>query len=122
MLRYPEFQTKAQAEIDRVLQGALPAFGDEESLPYVTAILLEVFRWKPVTPFSVPHALTSDDVYRGYRIPGGATVVPNIWSMMHDEDMYPDPFTFNPERFLKDGKLNPAVRDPRNIGFGFGRR
>ena len=42
--------------------------------------------------------------------------------MCYDQTMYPDPETFNPDRFLKDGNLNPAVRDPETIVFGFGRR
>lgn len=42
-------------------------------------------------------------------------------SMLHDENVYPDPFEFKPERFLKDGKLDPSVQDP-GVAFGFGRR
>ena len=42
--------------------------------------------------------------------------------MAHDEDAYPDPFSFKPERFIKDGQLNPKIRDPAMIAFGFGRR
>ena len=43
-------------------------------------------------------------------------------AMLHDETIYPEPFEFKPERFMKDGQLNPAVRDPDHATFGFGRR
>jgi cytochrome P450 len=42
--------------------------------------------------------------------------------MLHDEAIYPEPFEFNPDRFMKDGKLNPDIRDPGHAVFGFGRR
>ena len=43
--------------------------------------------------------------------------------MLQDEHHYPDPSKFKPERFLgENGQLDPKVRDPGNIAFGFGRR
>lgn len=42
--------------------------------------------------------------------------------MLHDEAIYPRPFEFNPDRFMKDGKLNPDIKDPGHATFGFGRR
>jgi cytochrome P450 len=42
--------------------------------------------------------------------------------MTRDEEVYPDPESFKPERFMKDGALNKEIRDPRDIVFGFGRR
>lgn len=43
-------------------------------------------------------------------------------AILHDESAYPEPQLFNPDRFLKDGQLNPDVRDPAVAAFGFGRR
>ena len=39
-------------------------------------------------------------------------------NMLHDPEIYPDPFVFNPERHLGD----EPQRDPRTLCFGFGRR
>ncbi|KAJ6511711.1 cytochrome P450 [Mycena vulgaris] len=111
MLMNPEAQVKAQAELDAVLgHGHLPDFTDEPALPYTSALLKEVLRWRPVTPLGVPHYLSVDDEYQGYRIPAGSV------------KMYPDPHTFKPERFMLGGKLNPAVMDPETAAFGYGRR
>ena len=38
--------------------------------------------------------------------------------MLHDPEVYSDPFEFKPERFLGES----PERDPRDICFGFGRR
>ncbi|KAF7336122.1 Cytochrome P450 [Mycena venus] len=123
MLANPEAQMKAQDEIDSVIgPGNLPDFTDELSLPYVSAIVKEVLRWRNVTPIAFPHYIAVDDEYRGYRIPAGSLVIGNTWAILHDKEMYADPHSFNPERFLLDGKLNPAVRDPETAAFGFGRR
>lgn len=41
---------------------------------------------------------------------------------MHDPEAYKDPLNYVPERFLKDGKIDPTVRDPAVAFWGFGRR
>ncbi|KAL0573663.1 hypothetical protein V5O48_008292 [Marasmius crinis-equi] len=123
MVIYPEVQARAQRELDEVVgHSRLPDFDDRDSLPFINAILAETLRWNPVTPLSVPHRSVKDDVYEGYFIPGGATIVANVWAVLHDEDLYgPDTCGFNPDRFLgKDGEDLPP--DPEPIAFGFGRR
>jgi cytochrome P450 len=51
MIVYPEVQSKAQAEIDRVIgRERLPEMEDIESLPYVSAVVTESLRWLPVVP------------------------------------------------------------------------
>lgn len=45
MICYPAAQAKAQREVDTILQGRLPEFSDEDSLPYVSAVVKEVLRY-----------------------------------------------------------------------------
>ncbi|TCD70017.1 hypothetical protein EIP91_005268 [Steccherinum ochraceum] len=123
MALYPEVQKKAQDELDRTVgTGRLPDHRDVEAMPYVQAVALETLRWLPAGPLAIPRRLTEDDEYRGHFIPAGTIVIPNAWAMLHDPTDYPEPHVFMPERFLKDGKLNPDVRDPNAFAFGYGRR
>lgn len=80
MLLFPEVQKKAQEEIDRVVGvDRLPTWEDRENLPYVRGIIEETFRWMPTTlSAAVPHSLTTDDEYEGYKIPAGAMIMMNV--------------------------------------------
>ncbi|KAJ7250828.1 cytochrome P450, partial [Mycena haematopus] len=108
MATHLDVQKKAQTEIDTVVGTyRLPKFEDRPSLPFVEALYRELMRWKPVGPLGVAHASTADDIYSGYFIPKGATIISHIWAMTHDESIYPEPDRFNPDRFFTaNGKLN----------------
>ncbi|EPS92745.1 hypothetical protein FOMPIDRAFT_62158 [Fomitopsis schrenkii] len=125
MARNIEVQKKAQAELDSYLGplDRLPTFEDRDALPYIDKILWEVFRWYPVVPLALPHRVNQDDVYQGYTIPKNTTVVANLWNIMHDEVMYPDPWAFNPDRYGSNADIENSInQDPRKAVFGFGRR
>ena len=80
MVLHPEIQAKAQAEIDDVIgQGRFPVHGEEDSLPYLMAIVKEVLRWHEVVPLGIPHRLIADDHYNGYFLPAGSIVAANSW-------------------------------------------
>ncbi|KAG1734443.1 cytochrome P450 [Suillus paluster] len=122
MVSYPDVQRRAQAEIDSVIgSDRLPTFEDRTSLPYVESVLRETFRWHPIAPMGIPHATSSDDMYDGYFIPKGATVICNTWGISRDEKRYPDASRFMPERFMD---VNGALTDddPAEYVFGLGRR
>ncbi|KAF8898846.1 cytochrome P450 [Infundibulicybe gibba] len=120
MAHYPAVLAQAQAELDRVVgNDRLPNFQDRASMPYMEAVLLESLRWNPVTPLALPHRAIHADMYEGYYIPKGTTVIGNAWGILHDENLYPEPFKFNPDRFLaKDKPPSPVDTG----AFGFGRR
>ncbi|KAF9562476.1 cytochrome P450 [Agrocybe pediades] len=118
MAMNPEIQKRAQAYVDQVAQGRLPTLDDYASLPYIVALIKEILRWAPVAPVGIPHRVMEDDVYQNYFIPKGTRIIANIWAITHDEEIYPDPFTFDPSRHLGS---NPQP-DPFKFVFGFGRR
>jgi cytochrome P450 len=114
MILCPDVMEKAQDEIDAVVPG-FPSYSDKDRLPYIDAIVKEVLRWRPVSAGGIPHAIIQDDEYMGYHIPKGATVIGNHWSIHLDENVYRDPYTFNPNRWIENPNLPLAA-------FGFGRR
>ncbi|KAG6878839.1 hypothetical protein C0992_007282 [Termitomyces sp. T32_za158] len=126
LLENPTVVKKAQEELDRVVgPDHLPTFDDEGSLPFITAIVKEALRWRDVTPIDFPRGLSSYPMHGKLYAVGKCMFMTNMVSnraMLHDEDVYPNPFDFNPDRFMKDGKLNPDVKDPDHAAFGFGRR
>ncbi|KAH7097918.1 cytochrome P450 [Auriculariales sp. MPI-PUGE-AT-0066] len=126
MVLNPEIQRLAQAEIDLVTGGdRFPTYDDRASLPYINALVKEVLRWQPAVPTGIPHCSTAEDHYRDWLIPAQTTIIVNIWQLLRDPKLYPDPHTFKPERFLDTAlnKSNSALNpDPSTFVFGFGRR
>ncbi|KAJ3969084.1 cytochrome P450 2 Le.CYP2 [Lentinula raphanica] len=122
MCLHPDIQKRGQEEIDRVIgKDRLPTFEDRSSLPYVEAIYREVMRLYPPLPTGAAHRSMKDDFYRGYHIPKGCSVIPNIWAMNRDEDIYSNPAKFSPERHF-DRSGGPFTNINDITAFGFGRR
>ncbi|KAJ7672849.1 putative monooxygenase [Mycena rosella] len=120
MMLSPAVQAKAQKEIDSVVgRDRLPTIRDRDSLPYVQSVVTEVFRLHPAIPLGIPHALTKDDVYEGMHLPQGSILIPNVWHMLHDPEVFPDPMEFNPDRY---GNLHSEMEKVTDLVFGFGRR
>ena len=81
MSLYPDVQKKAQAELDaKIGSNRLPDLNDRDALVYVNAVVKEVLRWFNVAPLGISHRTEEDDEFRGYFIPAGTLITPNIWS------------------------------------------
>ena len=80
LVLHPEAQRKAQMELDAVIgEDRLPTFEDRAQLPYVNALCVEVLRWRPVLPLSLPHMTSQNDIYGEFFIPKGTIIMGNAW-------------------------------------------
>jgi cytochrome P450 family 135 len=91
LLRHPDTLERLQAEIAE-------ANGD----PYLRAVISESLRLRPVIPIA-GRRLVEETEIDGYTLPAGADISPSIYLTHTRPDIYPDPFSFKPERFLEDG-------------------
>ncbi|XP_047222673.1 cytochrome P450 2U1 isoform X1 [Girardinichthys multiradiatus] len=121
MVLYPDIQDQVQAEIDTVVgRQRPPSLTDRGRLPFTEAAIMEVQRLTAVVPLSIPHMASETTEFRGYTIPKGTVIMPNLYSVHRDPSVWDDPNAFNPARFLDDeGKL---LRREFFIPFGIGRR
>ena len=97
LLHYPDVKEKVQKEIDKVLgKYKKPSILDKQKMPYVEATVMEIQRIADVAPLAVPHSGLEDVELRGYTIPKGTTVMPNLYAVHRDERIWEHPYQFNP--------------------------
>ncbi|KAJ8889698.1 hypothetical protein PR048_009199 [Dryococelus australis] len=95
----------------RVLREQHRIFGEEVERPttpedlkqmvYLEQVINETMRLYPPAPI-VGRSLDQEVVVSGYTLPAGATVVVPIYLVHRDPVHFPDPDTFDPERFSAD--------------------
>mgnify|MGYP004504256851 CR=1 FL=1 len=120
----PHFMTRAHEVLDKFVgRERLPRFADRNNLAYVDAVAHELFRWRPISPGSIPRRADRADEFAGVKIAKGVTIMSNAWAIGRDEKVF-DPSLgeaqdFVPERWLRDGKVRGDLPLPV---FGQGRR
>ena len=57
-------------------------------------------------PLGLPHGVGRDVTILGYTIPKGSVVMPNIYCIHRDPELWDEPTRFNPDRWLDaDNKI-----------------
>ncbi|HTU79395.1 MAG TPA: cytochrome P450 [Solirubrobacteraceae bacterium] len=67
---------------------------------YLTATVHETLRHKPVFVFAIPREVVSPVEIGAWTYRPPVQLVPCTYLLHHNPDLYPDPDTFRPERFL----------------------
>src|SRR4051794_24827098 len=84
---------------------------------YLQATIYELLRARPVLPNAAPRLVKEPVEIGGWNYEPGVCLLANTYLMHHDPAIYPEPYTFRPERFLDDGPGTYTW-----IPFGGGRR
>jgi cytochrome P450 family 110 len=99
ILNHPAVEDRLRAEIAGVAPHRAITAEDLPRLEYLDATLKEVLRMRPVIP-TVVRKLKAPLKIREWEIPAGVLVAPAIDMIHRREDLYPEPDSFKPERFL----------------------
>jgi cytochrome P450 len=121
MIHNPNVQKKVYKEIEEVVGTARePTLNDKTKLHYLNAAIMETQRKASIVPLSLVHMCTADVKVRGYTIPKGAHIWPNLDAVLWDKKTWGDPENFRPERYLDaDGSVTVPEQF---IPFSLGRR
>ena len=97
------------------------------SMKYLDAFINETLRMYPPVVRFIRFCTQDHKLPNGLLVEKGTSIVVPVWAIHHDEENYPEPQKFDPERFMPENKdsINPAtflpfVQGPRNcIGMRF---
>lgn len=121
-LLQPELTERMQKEIDDVVgSGRLPELDDRVKLPFTEACIREILRLETLVPSAIPHRAQCDTKIGSYDIPKDTLVWAGLAAYHNDADLWGDPASFRPDRFLdEDGQL--SLKLDKTLPFGAGKR
>jgi cytochrome P450 len=84
---------------------------------YLQATIYEILRSRPVLPNAAPRLVKQPIEVGGWNYEPGVCLVANSYLVHHDPEIYRDPYSFRPDRFMDEGPGTYTW-----IPFGGGRR
>ncbi|MFJ9363922.1 cytochrome P450 [Nocardia sp. NPDC101769] len=99
--RNPAIRARLRTELDDVLGGAAPTADDVDRLPYLQQVVKESLRLYPPIPM-FPREPAADVEAGGFRIGKGTTIFISPYAVHHNPEHWPDPDTFDPDRFAAE--------------------
>ncbi|KAL4743985.1 cytochrome P450 [Aspergillus similis] len=113
LVKYPEIYTNLRTALQNN-----PPDSDPLSTPYLRAVVREGLRLSWANPIRLPRSVPAGGwKYKSYFFPAGTSVGVSAWQLHQEENVFPNPLSFSPERWLE-----PNVTDDMlNNFFAFGK-
>lgn len=122
LIKNPKTMKKVQSEIRKSIgKKGIVNEEDVQNMPYLKAVIKEIFRLYPPVPLLVPRESMEKTILEGYEIRPGTIVHVNAWAIARDPEIWENPEEFIPERFL-NSNIDYKGKDFELIPFGAGRR
>lgn len=118
LAEHPEAQERSRAELDGLTGGTGPVslLHGREQVPWTRALVDEALRLYPPA-WVVSRRSTRDDTLGALAVPAGTLAIISPWLVHRHPDVWSQPETFRPERFLA-----PAAGRHAYLPFGQGPR
>lgn len=94
-----EARSVPKSELD---QYGAPTVEAADRLPYLDAVIKETLRLYAPLPASEPRSADVETIVDGYTIPAWTTVCMSLYSLHRNEEVFPEPLKWNPDRWLGD--------------------
>ncbi|UPX16325.1 uncharacterized protein EKO05_0006733 [Ascochyta rabiei] len=121
LLSHPDKLSRLREEIGNLEKsiGRQPSFQQLRELPYLTAVIQEAFRLNhPVSSRLPRYDPKNDMMYRDTVIPKGVHVSISLYDNYLNPDIFKDPHTFEPERWLDEQERKRLRKYVNNFGCG----
>ncbi|KAI4502342.1 hypothetical protein M0802_002254 [Mischocyttarus mexicanus] len=119
LANHPEWQEKCYEELNEIFNdlGTLTSTNSLNKMKYLDMCIKETLRLYPTVPI-IGRCLSEDTDFDGITVPAGSDVFISPYITHRIPDYYPDPESYQPERFESDNFKNfrPCVYIPFGAG------
>ncbi|XP_015795767.1 cytochrome P450 2J6 [Tetranychus urticae] len=122
LVTHPEYQQKIRDEIKQTIGfERQPDYADRTSMPFTMAFIYESLRMATIVPLNVHRRAAQDTKVMSYSIPKDTIVILNFWAVHRDPNLWNDPHSFKPGRFMSDDGQK-VIKSPNLMPFSGGKR
>lgn len=106
LARHPEIEARILAELDEVVGDRPVTFDDVTRLPYLNRVITETLRLHH-PGWLVTRRTTEETRLGGWTLPAGTELAYCQHALHRDPEQFPDPDTYNPDRWTDPAQQQP---------------